>query len=117
MKKPKTATKPKKAPVKKVTKAKPERSPTKRAEAKGAAFFGHPKLATKARELKGYKPPEAAVHIGEIVSITYESTKKDGTKRLYKHDFTHHRDLYVSVDGSTFIVDPAPKLTKRGIEG
>jgi hypothetical protein len=58
-----------------------------------------------------------AVEIGKIVSITYESDKYDGRKRLWKHDVTGDRTLHISTDGKVLVVLPGFKVTKRGIEG
>jgi hypothetical protein len=84
---------------------------------KAGAFFGPDGPKTPAKPLRGYVAPQAAVEIGELVAIEYDSRKFDGTARVYRHDVTTKRKLYVSVDGSTLIVWPPLKITKRGIEG
>lgn len=83
---------------------------------KAKAWFRDPKLVTEPEEVS-WNPPEAAVHIGRIVAIEYESDKFDGVKRIYRHEVTKKRDLLVSIDGSTMIVLPGFKITTRGIEG
>lgn len=83
---------------------------------KARAWFRDVSLVTEPEEID-WKAPEAAVHIGRIVAIEYESDKFDGVKRIYRHDVTKKRDLLVSIDGSTMIVVPGFKITTRGIEG
>ena len=87
-----------------------------KAEKKAKAWFGKESLVTKAQEID-WTPPESAVHIGQFVAIEYLSDKFDGTKRIYRHDVTKVRQMLLSPDGSTIIVDPPFKITKRGIEG
>lgn len=84
---------------------------------KAAAFFGREDLVTQARELKGYEAPVAAVLIGDFIAIEYDSTKFDGKSRIYRHEGTRKRRLFISLDGATIIVDPPFRVTKRGIEG
>lgn len=84
---------------------------------KARDFFGNDDLVTEPRRLKTYRPPEAFVDVGLFVAIEYDSEKFDGEPRIYRHDITKKRRLLISVDGSTIIVDPPLKLTKRGIEG
>lgn len=84
---------------------------------KAEAFYGSDELVNEARELKSYVAPEAFIDIGELESIVYRSTKFDGVSRSYEHEVTRKRRLLISVDGSTMIVDPPLKITKRGIEG
>lgn len=64
-----------------------------------------------------WNPPESAIDVGQIVAIEYLSDKFDGVKRIYRHEVTKKRKLFLSLDGSTLIVDPPFKITKRGIEG
>ena len=87
-----------------------------KAEKKAAAWFQDHRLVTKARILKR-KLPDAFVEVGTIAAIEYESNKFDGEERLYRHDVTKKRKLYLSTDGSTLVVHPPFKITKRGIEG
>lgn len=84
---------------------------------KARDFFGNDELTTEPQRLKSYKPPTAFVDVGFAVSIAYDSEKFDGEPRIYEHEFTKKRRLLISVDGSTMIIDPPLKLTKRGIEG
>lgn len=84
---------------------------------KARAFYGSDELTTVPRPLKGYKAPEAFVELGDMVALEYDSNKFDGKGRIYRHDATHKRRLLMSLDGSTIIVWPPFKLTKRGIEG
>jgi hypothetical protein len=87
------------------------------ARRKAAAFFGRNDLITEPRALKGYTPPEAFVETGDFIALEYDSHKFDGKKRIYRHEATKQRKLYISTDGSTLIIDPPLKVTKRGIEG
>lgn len=89
----------------------------RRAHAKAAAFYGRDSLTTPPKKLKGYDFPEAFVEVGTITAIEYDSHKFDGRTRTYRHDVTAKRKLYLSVDGSTMVVWPPFKVTKRGIEG
>lgn len=91
-------------------------SPRARAEKKARAWYGEEGLVTAAQEID-WTPPESAVHIGQMVAIEYLSDKFDGTKRIYRHDVTKVRQMLLSPDGSTIIIDPPFKITKRGIEG
>ena len=90
--------------------------PVKRAIRKAQAWFGNPRLETDPQEVD-WEPPTACVHVGKLVAVEYESIKKDGKSRVYRHSVTRIRQLYISPDGSTFIVDPPLTITKRGIEG
>lgn len=96
----------------KPTKAKAARIARKKAE----AWFWEKDELTEPMELQGYHPPTSGILVGEIVAIEYRS-RKDGTAKVYRHDVTKKRDLIISVDGSTLIINPAFKITKRGIEG
>lgn len=84
---------------------------------KARAFFGNDELVTDPKVLKGYVPPTAFVDVGLLASIVYDSDKFDGEPRLYEHECTGRHRLLISVDGSTMVVTPPLKLTKRGIEG
>lgn len=111
----------KKVPVKNPKLVKRGKAPStaaavKKAEKKAAAWYQNRNLVTKARVVKR-KLPEAFVEVGTIAAIEYESDKFDGEDRLYRHEVTKKRKLYLSVDGSTMIVQPPFKITKRGIEG
>lgn len=83
---------------------------------KARAWFGRDDLVTAA-EIMDWDPPEAMVQIGTIAAIEYESDKFDGEMRLYRHDVTMQRRMMISPDGSTIVVDPPFRITKRGIEG
>ena len=89
---------------------------TEAAIAKARDWFGLDSLVTEP-ELLDWKPPEAAVLIGRLVAIEYSSDKFDGKDRVYRHELDRTRELYVSIDGSCFIVTPALRVTKRGLEG
>lgn len=84
---------------------------------KAAAFFGRDDLVNNARELKGYEAPTACVEIGDLVALEYDSHKFDGKSRIYRHETTRKRKMLISLDGSTIIIWPPLKVTKRGIEG
>jgi len=92
-------------------------NPHKDAERKAAAFYGAPELATAPRELRKYKTPEAYIHIGKMAAIEYDCDKYDGKPRIWRHESTRERNLYISIDGSTLVIDPPFRITKRGIEG
>jgi len=91
-------------------------SDTKKAEKKAKDWYQDPALVTKPEKVS-YKAPTALVDIGCIVAIEYSSDKFDGTTRTYRHDVTKIRRLFLSPDGSTMVIDPPFKITKRGIEG
>lgn len=88
-----------------------------KAERAARAFFGNPDLETKAKVLRGYKAPAAFVEIGTVEAVEYNSDKFDGKERIYRHEAEKKRKFLISVDGSTIIVHPPFKVTKRGIEG
>lgn len=83
---------------------------------KAQAWFWDETKVSEPEELVGYVPPESGILVGEIVAIEYRSAK-DGRMKTYRHDVTKKRDLIISVDGQTLIVNPGFKITKRGIEG
>jgi hypothetical protein len=90
---------------------------TRKMLAKALAWYGSKDLLTEPKLLKSYNAPEAVIEIGPFIAIEYESNKFDGKSRIYRHDITHHRKLYISADGSTIVIWPPLKITKRGIEG
>lgn len=90
---------------------------TRKMLAKALAWFGNENLLTEPKLLKSYNAPEAVVEIGNFIALEYESNKFDGKPRIYRHDITRHRKLYISPDGSTIVIWPPLKVTKRGIEG
>jgi hypothetical protein len=95
-----------------------DHGPEERAALKKAkAFFGNDALVTEPKPLRGYVAPSAAVEIGELVALEYDSHKFDGKSRIYRHDVTGKRKMFISIDGSTIIIQPPLKVTKRGIEG
>lgn len=95
-----------------------DHGPEERAALKKAkAWYGDEELVTEPKPLRGYSAPTAAVEIGTITAIEYDSNKFDGKGRIYRHDVTKKRKLFISLDGSTLIVWPPFKVTKRGIEG
>lgn len=94
-----------------------QKAAARKAAKKAADWYGKDALVTPPRKLKGFTFPDAFVEVGEITAIEYESKKFDGKKRIYRHDVTGKRKLLVSVDGTTMIVFPGFKITKRGIEG
>lgn len=87
-----------------------------KASKKAKAWYQDPSLVTEPEQIP-YNAPKAVVDIGNIVAIEYASNKFDGVTRTYRHDVTMVRRLCISPDGSTIIVDPPFKVTKRGIEG
>lgn len=87
-----------------------------RATKKARAWFQDESLVTNPQEID-WTPPDAAVHIGQFIAVEYLSDKFDGVKRIYRHEVTKVRQMLLSPDGSTIIVDPPFKITKRGIEG
>ncbi len=91
-------------------------APGRKAEKKAAAWYQRESLTTGAKTIRLPDTVEA-VEVGKIVSITYESDKYDGRKRLWKHDVTGNRTLHISTDGKVLVVLPGFKITKRGIEG
>lgn len=94
-----------------------QKAAARKAAKKASDWYGKDALVTPPRRLKGFEFPDAFVEVGEITAIEYESKKFDGKKRIYRHDVTGKRKLLISVDGSTMIVSPSFKITKRGIEG
>ena len=96
----------------------PERNPSPLAVAvkKARAWYRREDLVTIPEKLN-WKPPQAAVLVGSIVAIEYLSDKFDGKPTVYRHEFTQERDLILSPDGSTMIVNPPMRITTRGIEG
>jgi hypothetical protein len=91
-------------------------TPGSRAVKKARAWYQQETLVSGAQTIKLPDTVEA-VEIGKIISITYESDKYDGKKRLWKHDVTGDRTLHISTDGKVLVVLPGFKVTKRGIEG
>lgn len=94
-----------------------QRIAEKQALEKARAFYGNDELVTVPKKLKTYKMPEAFLDAGEFIAIEYDCIKFDGESRIYRHEITKKRRLLISVDGSTMIVDPPLRITKRGIEG
>jgi hypothetical protein len=84
---------------------------------KARAFYGNDDLMTEPQKLKSYKMPEAFLDAGDLVAVEYDCEKFDGESRIYRHEITQKRRLLISVDGSTMIIDPPLRITKRGIEG
>ncbi len=95
---------------------------------KAKAWYGKDELATDLQVLADYKPPLiqdpetgevglALVEIGTLTALEYESDKYDGKPRLWRHDVTSKHRLFLSPDGSTLVVWPPFRMTKRGIEG
>ena len=89
---------------------------TAEATRKAEEWFGSDDLVTRPEQLK-WKPPRAAVLVGQIVAIEYQSDKFDGIERVYRHEFDELRLMAISPDGTTIVVDPPMKITRRGIEG
>ena len=92
------------------------RDARKKALARAAAWFGNDKLLTEPAPVK-IADDLALIEVGRITAIEYESKKFDGKSRVYRHDVTKTRILYISTDGEVLIVKPGFKITKRGIEG
>lgn len=89
----------------------------RKALAKARDWFGDDALVSEPKPLRAFEGPMAAVEIGQIIAIEYLSFKFDGKNRVYRHEFTKKRKLYVAIDGSLMAVQPPFKVTKRGIEG
>ena len=92
-------------------------TPKKKAEKKARDWYQNEGLETNAKPIRGYKLPSAYVKVGRIVAIEYESDKYDGKRRVWRHEATRKRDLHISTDGTTMVILPGFKITKRGIEG
>ena len=86
------------------------------AEKKARAWNQNDDLVTKARKIR-HKLPESYIEVGPMVAIEYLSNKFDGEDVVYRHEVTKPRQLHISTDGSTLLVKPGFKITKRGIEG
>jgi len=86
----------------------------KRVEKKAGAW--NQRKPTKAKSLEIPDVLEA-VEVGTIVAIEYRSTKFDGKPRIWRHEVTKPRKLFISTDGRVLVVLPGFKITKRGIEG
>jgi hypothetical protein len=84
---------------------------------KAREFYDNDDLMTIPKELKNYKAPEAFVDLGGMIALEYDCDKFDGKPRIYRHESEKKRHLLISTDGSTLIVYPPYKITKRGIEG
>jgi hypothetical protein len=99
-----------------VPKKKPAVNPSskKRVEKKAESWFQR-----KATNAKTLEIPDVleAIEVGEIVAIEYRSTKYDGRPRIWRHEVTKPRKLFISRDGRVLVVLPGFKITKRGIEG
>ena len=96
---------------------KQEQKAAKRSKEAAERWYGDPELVNATKILRGYEFPAAFLDAGRIKAIEYESDKFDGEERLYRHDVTKKRRLIISADGSTILVFPPFKITKRGIEG
>jgi hypothetical protein len=83
---------------------------------KARAFYGNDDLVTIPFPIE-VDENSALVEIGEVTAIEYKSKKWDGKTRIFRHDVTKRRKLYISTDGTLLVVVPGFKLTKRGIEG
>lgn len=79
-------------------------------------WFGDPQLLTEPETI-AWRPPTAAVEIGNLVAIEYASNKWTGNETVYRHEFEEIRRMAISPDGSTIVVDPPFRITERGIEG
>ena len=93
-----------------------KKNPGTKAQKKALAWYQKESLVNGSQVIKLPDTVEA-VEIGRIVSITYESDKYDGKKRLWKHDVTGQKTLHISTDGKVMVILPGFKITKRGIEG
>lgn len=96
---------------------KEERKAARRSREAAERWYGDPQLVNATKILRGYEFPDAFLDAGHISALEYESDKFDGSTRLYRHDVTKKRRLIISADGSTILVFPPFKITKRGIEG
>jgi len=84
--------------------------------AKAREWFGRDDLVTEPESLP-WTPPQAAVEIGQLVAIEYASDKWTGKEVIYRHEFEEERRMAISLDGTTIVVFPPFRITKRGIEG
>ena len=91
-------------------------APGKVAMKKAAAWYQKESLLDGVETIRLPHTVEA-VRIGKLISITYESDKYDGRKRLWKHDVTGDKDLHISADGKVLVVLPGFQVTKQGIKG
>jgi len=96
---------------------KSEEAAIKRSAEKALNWYGKNGLVNATKVLRGFEFPQSFVDAGTIAAIEYESDKFDGKERLFRHDVTQKRRMLISADGSTIIVWPPFKITKRGIEG
>jgi hypothetical protein len=79
-------------------------------------WFGSEDLVTEPERIP-WTAPRSAVEIGSIVAIEYASDKWTGREAVYRHVFEEERRMAISTDGSTIVVFPPFRVTKRGIEG
>jgi hypothetical protein len=94
-----------------------EAQAAKRSKKAAERWYGEPELVNATKILRGHEFPEAFLDAGRITAIEYESDKFDGETRLYRHEVTKKRRLIISADGSTILIHPPFRVTKRGIEG
>lgn len=83
---------------------------------KAAAWYQDENLVDGVKTIRLPHTVEA-VEVGKLISITYESDKYDGKKRLWKHDVTGDKTLHISADGKVLVVLPGFQVTKQGIKG
>ena len=94
-----------------------EAKAAKRSREAAERWYGEPELVNATKILRGHTFPRAFLDAGRITAIEYESDKFDGESRIYRHEVTKKRRLIISADGSTILINPPFKITKRGIEG
>ncbi len=91
-------------------------APGRTALKKAAAWYQDERLVDGVKTIRLPQTVEA-VEVGKLISITYESDKYDGKKRLWKHDVTGDKTLHISADGKVLVVLPGFQVTKQGIKG
>lgn len=94
-----------------------ESAMARRSKKAAERWYGDPELVNATKILRGVKFPRAFLDAGRITAIEYESDKFDGETRIYRHEVTKKRRLIISADGSTILITPPFRITKRGIEG
>jgi hypothetical protein len=87
------------------------------AEFREAFHWGNPARRVVAR--RASKPPEVAVKLGKLHSVTYETTKRGERARLFEHAFEGHRpDLAMDIDNRRLhLVGGSYTVTADGIAG
>ncbi len=79
--------------------------------------WGYP--ARRIVERRASKPPEVAVKLGRLHSVTYETRKRGESARLFEHTFEGRRpDLAMDIDNRRLhLVGGSYTVTADGITG